>query len=206
MESKLGDFVIKYLKEKTQTRKVIKCVDFFQLIIDMGLSDECVEVMSIVEYLDQNEIDINFDEITGDFYSRFKSIERKVKLSKMLQGSKTEVQKMIEKVDSIQVQERPEWLEMYRDDSTDEKIERSKMEGSNENPYQRITDMLTQELREQVENEPEITLEEVQREVENEMGLVPPNFSMSQLRGDELIQFLTNRIIPERFKENNNNN
>jgi hypothetical protein len=95
---------------------------------------------------------------------------------------------------------------MYRDDSTDEKIERSKMEGSNENPYQRITDMLTQELREQVENEPEITLEEVQREVENEMGLVPPNFSMSQLRGDELIQFLTNRIIPERFKENNNNN
>jgi hypothetical protein len=61
--------------------------------------------------------------------------------------------------------------------------------------------MLTQELREQVENEPEITLEEV----ENEMGLVPPNFSMSQLNGDELIQFLTNRIIPERFRENNNN-
>jgi hypothetical protein len=85
----------------------------------------------------------------------------------MLQGSKTEVQKMIEKVNSIQVQERPEWLEMYRDDSTDEKIERSKMEVSNENPYQRITDMLTQELREQVENEPEITLEEIEKEINN---------------------------------------
>jgi hypothetical protein len=163
MESKLGDFVIKFLKEKTHTRKVIKCVDFFILITNMGLSDECVEVMNIVEYLDQNEIDINFDDTSGDYYSRFKSIERKIKLSKMLQGSKTEVQKMIEKVDSIQIQERPEWLEMYRDDSTDEKIERSKMGVSNENPYQRITDMLTQELREQVENEPEITIEEVQR-------------------------------------------
>jgi hypothetical protein len=168
MESKLGDFVIKFLKEKTYTRKVIKCVDFFILITDMGLSDESNEVMNIVEYLDQNEIDINFDELTGgDYYSRFKSIERKVKLSKMLQGSKTEVQKMIEKVDSIQVQERPEWLEMYRDDSTEEKIERSKMEVSNENPYQRITDMLTQELSRRVENEPEITLEEIEKEINN---------------------------------------
>lgn len=168
MESKLGDFVIKFLKEKTYTRKVIKCVDFFILITDMGLSDESNEVMNIVEYLDQNEIDINFDELTGgDYYSRFKSIERKVKLSKMLQGSKTEVQKMIEKVDSIQVQERPEWLEMYRDDSTEEKIERSKMEVSNENPYQRITDMLTQELSRRVENELEITLEEIEKEINN---------------------------------------
>jgi hypothetical protein len=167
MENKLGDFVIKFLKDKTETRKVIKCVDFFQLIIDMGLSDECVEVMDIVEYLDQNEIDINFDETGGDYYSRFKSIERKVKLSKMLLGSKTEVQKMIEKVDSIKVQERPDWLEMYRDDSTDEKIEESKMKVLNENPYQRITDMLTQELREQVENEPEITLEEIEKEINN---------------------------------------
>lgn len=168
MESKLGDFVIKFLKEKIYTKKVIKCVDFFILITDMGLSDESNEVMNIVEYLNQNEIDINFDELNGgDYYSRFKSIERKVKLSKMLQGSKTEVQKMIEKVDSIQVQERPEWLEMYRDDSTEEKIERSKMEVSNENPYQRITDMLTQELSRRVENEPEITLEEIEKEINN---------------------------------------
>jgi len=167
MENKLGDFVIKFLKDKTETRKIIKCDDFFQLVHDMGLSDESNEVMDIVEYLDQNEIDINFDETGGNYYSRFKSIERKVKLSKMLQGSKTEVQKLIEKVDSITVQERPDWLEMYRNDSTDEKIEESKMEVLNENPYQRITDMLTQELREQVENEPEITLEEIENELNN---------------------------------------
>ena len=88
----------------------------------------------------------------------------------MLKGSKTEVQKLIEKVDSIKVKDRPDWLEMYRDDSTDEKIENSKMVVSNENPYQRITDMLTQELKDKVENEPGITLEEIQGEIDNEIN------------------------------------
>jgi len=203
MENKLGDFVIKFLKDKTETRKIIKCIDFFILITDMGLNDESNEVMDIVEYLDQNEIDINFDETGGDYYSRFKSIERKVKLSKMLQGSKTEVQKMIEKVDSIKVQERPDWLEMYRDDSTDEKIEESKMNVSNENPFQRITNMLTQELREQVENEPEVTIEEILNE--NEI-IYRENPIMGEMSGEELRDFLSNNIIPERFRENNNNN
>ena len=170
MENKLGNFVIKFLNEKIQTRKVIKCVDFFMLITDMGLSDESDEVINIVDYLDQNEVDINFDETGGDYYSRFKSIERKVKLSKMLKGSKTEVQKMIEKVESIKVQERPGWLEMYRDDLTDEKIENSKMEVSDENPFQRITDMLTQELKERLENEPGLTIEEIRQEIETEMS------------------------------------
>jgi hypothetical protein len=91
-------------------------------------------------------------------------------MSKMLKGSKTEVQKLIEKVDSIKVKDRPDWLEMYRDDSTDEKIENSKMVVSNENPYQRITDMLTQELKDKVENEPGITLEEIQGEIDNEIN------------------------------------
>ena len=29
LKNKLGDFVIKYLNEKTETRKIIKCDDFF---------------------------------------------------------------------------------------------------------------------------------------------------------------------------------
>ena len=41
------------------------------------------------------------------------------------------------------------------------------MEVSNEVPYQRITDMLMQELREQVENEPEVTIEKIKEEINN---------------------------------------
>jgi hypothetical protein len=92
---------------------------------------------------------------------------------------------------------------MYKDDSTDEKIEESKMEVSNENPYQRITNMLMEELKEQVENEPEVTIEGILNE--NEI-IYRENPIMGQMSGEELRDFLSNRIIPERFKENNNNN
>ena len=168
MENGLGEFVIKFLKEKTETRKIIKCDDFFQLVSDMGISDDSDEIINIINYLEDNKTDINFhDAKTDDFYRRFRNIEKKVKLKKMLIGSKTEVQKLIEKVDKIKVQERPDWLEMYKDDSTDEIIEDSKMKVSNENPYQRITNMLMEELREQVENEPEVTIEEIKEEINN---------------------------------------
>jgi GTP-binding protein EngB required for normal cell division len=118
--------------------------------------------------LDGNNTDINFHGAkTQNFYNRFRNIEKKIQMSKILNGTKTEVQKLIEKVDKIKVQERPDWLEMYRDDSTDEKIEESKMKVSNENPYQRITNMLMEELKEQVENEPEVTLEEINNKLNN---------------------------------------
>jgi hypothetical protein len=204
MENGLGEFVIKFLKEKTETRKIIKCDDFFQLLNDMGLNDDNDEVINIIDYLDGNNTDINFHGAkTGDFYRRFQNIEKKVHLSKILNGTKTEVQQLIEKVDKIKVQERPDWLEMYRDDSTDEKIEESKMKVSNENPYQRITNMLMEELKEQVENEPEVTIEGILNE--NEI-IYRDNPIMGQMSGEELRDFLSNRIIPERFRENNNNN
>ena len=204
METKLGDFVIKFLQDKTQTRKIIKCDDFFQLINDMGITDDSDEIISIINYLEENNTDINFHEAkTQNFYNRFRNIEKKVQMSKMLIGSKTEVQKLIEKVDKIKVQERPDWLEMYKDDSTDEIIEDSKMKVSNENPYQRITNMLMEELREQVENEPEVTIEGILNE--NEI-IYRENPIMGQMSGEELRDFLSNRIIPERFRENNNNN
>ena len=204
MENGLGEFVIKFLKEKTETRKIIKCDDFFQLLNDMGLNDDNDEVINIIDYLDGNNTDINFHGAkTHNFYNRFRNIEKKIQMSKILNGTKTEVQKLIEKVDKIKVQERPDWLEMYRDDSTDEKIEESKMKVSNENPYQRITNMLMEELKEQVENEPEVTIEGILNE--NEI-IYRDNPIMGQMSGEELRDFLSNRIIPERFRENNNNN
>ena len=167
MEKNLGEFVVKFLKNKTETRKIIKCDDFFQLLNDMGLSDDDNEVIDIIEYLDSNNTDINFHGAnTQNYYNRFRNIERKVQLSKLLKGSKSEVQKLIEEVDKIKVPERPDWLEMYRDDDDNPDFKVSEQG----NQYQRITDMLTKELKDKVENEPGITLEEIQRQVDNEIN------------------------------------
>jgi hypothetical protein len=91
----------------------------------------------------------------------------------MLKGSETEVQKMIKKVESIKVQERPDWLDYYRnEDDEDETTPGSKATSERDNNLaQNIIDKLTQKVKEQVENEPGITLEEIREEIENEMNI-----------------------------------
>ena len=206
MVSNLGEIVLKYLNDKIETRKIIKCDDFFNLIRMMGFNDDSQEVMDIIDYLEDNKTDINFHEAkTGDFYRRYKNIEQKVLFSKMLKGSKTEVQKLIEKVDSIRVEERPDWLDYYRnDDEGGESPNHMGLSDRDRNLGQDIIDRLTNEIREKIENEPGPTLEELQNEVDVEMGLPRP-FNMNELNANEVVDFLTNRVIPERFRENNNN-
>ena len=170
METKLGDFVIKFLQDKTQTRKIIKCDDFFQLINDMGITDDSDEIISIINYLEENNTDINFHEAkTQNFYNRFRNIEKKIQMSKILNGTKTEVQKLIEKVDKIKVQERPDWLDYYRneDDEDTTPIETSDRD---RNLGQDIIDRLTSEVKERIDNEPGITLEEIREQMNNEIN------------------------------------
>ena len=166
MGKSLGSLVIKVLKEKTETRKIIKCDDFFELIQDMGLNDDSDEIIDIVNYLEENNTDINFhNSETKDYYSRYKNIEKKVQLSKLLQGCKTEVQQLIKKVDKIKVQDRPDWMEIYRnDDDNNNHVEYTG------NTFQRITDMITQELKDKIENEPGPTLDEIREEINNKIN------------------------------------
>lgn len=169
MEKSLGEFVIKFLQDKTQTRKIIKCDDFFQLIEDMGITDDSDEVIGIINYLEENNTDINFHGAnTQNFYTRFRNIERKVQMNKMLKGSKPEVQKLIEKVESVTVKERPDWLEMYRNDDEDESP--VAYTDKDNNLGKSILDRLTNEIRERVENEPGITLDEIQEQMNNEIN------------------------------------
>lgn len=176
---KLNEFIIKQLNDKKVQRWIIKATDLFALCNNMGILDDDELMIDIIEYLENNEIDINF--VGGDqFYKDFLRLENKVKMGKMLRGSKTEVQLMIEKIDSIKVPERPQWLNSYMDDENEYDPKVGKITEDNHNQYQRITNMITQELRDQVENEPTPTIEELierQMELENEMrthlGITP---------------------------------
>jgi hypothetical protein len=145
---KLGDFIIKKLEDKKVQRWIISSDDFFVLCSDMGILEDDETMMDIMDYLEENNIDVNFHNAKSadGLYRRWREVERKLKLREMLKGSKTETQKLIEKVDSIKVKDRPNWLEMYRDDE--------------DNPEAKIPDN---------ENEPGMTLEEIQQEIENEM-------------------------------------
>jgi hypothetical protein len=210
MESKLGDFVIKFLQDKTETRKIIKCDDFFQLVNDMGISDDSDEIVTIIAYLEDNNTDINFHKAnTQNFYTRFRNIERKVQMDKMLKGSETEVQKMIKKVESIKVQERPDWLDYYRneDDEDETNVNGKPTSDRDKNLGQDIIDRLTKEIRERVESEPGITLDDIRVEIENEMNVVDTirqGFGMN----NEMLEQLRNapNITEEQINEIRNNN
>jgi hypothetical protein len=123
-------------------------------------------MIDIIEYLENNKIDINFS--GGDqFYKDFIRLENKVKMGKMLRGSKTEVQLMMEKVDSISVPERPNWLQYYMDDE-EEPNSNPVVNEDVTNQLQRIGDMLRKELEDRVNSEPTPTIEELQQQIDGE--------------------------------------
>ncbi len=164
---KLNEFIVKQLNDKKVQRWIIKATDLFTLCNNMGILDDDELMIDIIEYLENNEIDINF--IGGDaFYKDFIRLENKFKMGKMLRGSKTEFQLMIEKIDSIKVPERPQWLNSYMDD--EEKPKENEIREDNHNQYQRINNMIIQKLQDQVENEPTPTIEEIQEEMNNELN------------------------------------
>lgn len=72
----------------------------------------------------------------------------------------------MEKVDSIKVPERPDWLETYMEDEDKPQVTVSE---NQHNQYDRIRQMLIQELTDQVENIPTPTLEEIKEEVRSDM-------------------------------------
>ena len=70
----------------------------------------------------------------------------------------------MEKVDSIKVPERPEWLENYMDDEDKPQVT---VVDNVHDQFDRIKQMLVQELTERVENEPIPTTDELIQRFEN---------------------------------------
>lgn len=200
MERKLGDFIIRQIEDKKVQRWIIPSDDLFTLCGNMGIIDDDDLMINVMEYLEDNEIDVNFHktQATG-YYRRWNELEKIITLRKMLNGTKTETQLMMEKVDSIKVPERPEWLENYMEDEDKPQVT---VTNNAYDQFDRIKQMLVQELTERVENEPTPTLEEILNE--NEITH-RDNPIMAQMNGEELRDFLMNRVIPERLRENNNN-
>jgi hypothetical protein len=181
MENKIGDFIIKQIEDKKTQRWIISSDDLFTLCGNMGIIDDDDLMINVVEHLEENEIDVNFHgQKSPGFYRRWNEIEKMILFKKIMDGTKTETQLMMEKVDSIKVPERPDWLNSYMDDEevNDERI----ITGTTEKPNQRILDMITKELTERINNEPGITIEELQQEINNEMNINNGRNSVGNIR------------------------
>jgi hypothetical protein len=87
----------------------------------------------------------------------------------MLNGTKSETQLMMEKVDSIKVPERPEWLGEYMDDD-EEGV--TPVKYGHQEEFARIREMIIEELTEKVENEQTPNIDEIREEIENEIRIL----------------------------------
>lgn len=110
---KLGNFVIKRLDGKIKTKKIIDSIDFFDLIEKMGFDDDDIEVGDIIDYLEDNNVDVNFKEGQSEEYKRFKKVRHNYNILKKLKINKDGIRDMMVKVDNIHPPERPNWLLEY---------------------------------------------------------------------------------------------
>jgi len=97
--SLLTKFIEKELQDKKQQRWVIDSNDFFNLVFAMGIMEQEELLMDILEYLEENKIDIHFSspEKQNQFQT-FKKIEQGYRIRKQMKGYSEEIKKNIEKV------------------------------------------------------------------------------------------------------------
>jgi len=98
------DFIEKQIQSKKEQRWVIPSEDLFALFESMGIMDEHDTFVDILEYLEENKIDINFKSEAQDVtFRKFKSIEQSYKIRKVLGVKKDEIKKHINKVMNTKV-------------------------------------------------------------------------------------------------------
>lgn len=126
--SLLTDFVIKQLEDKKQQRWVIPSKDLFDLWSKMGIMEQEDYLMDILEYLEENNIDVHFENPAYEAqFSVFKKIEMGYKLRKHMKNQIDENKIKIEKVLSIKPKVNDSFLlEYMTDDEEDQKIIKEK--------------------------------------------------------------------------------
>lgn len=126
--SLLTDFVIKQLEDKKQQRWVIPSKDLFDLLSKMGIMHQEDYLMDILEYLEENNIDVHFENPAYEAqFSVFKKIEMGYKLRKHMKDQIDENKIKIEKVLSIKPKVNDSFLlEYMTDDEEDQKIIKEK--------------------------------------------------------------------------------
>lgn len=162
---KLGYFVLRILDKKIKTKKIIDSIHFFDLIEKMGFDDDDIEVGDIIDYLEDNNVDVNFKEGQSEEYKRFKKVRHKYNILKKLKINKDGIRDMMVKVDNIHPPERPDWLLEYMDD--DEEIDNKVDINSLGNDFIRIEEIVKNIMEQQAEINAENAINEFRNNLNN---------------------------------------
>lgn len=153
------DFIEKQIQSKKEQRWVIPSEDLFALFESMGIMDEHDTLMDILEYLEENKIDVNFKSEAQDVaFRKFKSIEQSYKMRKVLGVKKDEIKKYIDKVMNTKVTPDDTYFKTFMTDDeeviTELKKDIPSFDKDLENLQSKIDKERTDQMIRQIENIP----------------------------------------------------
>lgn len=112
----IPQFIVDKLEDKIVTKRVLNSYDLYEQCFKMGIWEDNEVMEKIINYLDENNIDVNFNAASKEFYDRYRFIESRIKMGKKIKDKGRYINDTMKRVLNIKIDQRPEWLEEYRDD------------------------------------------------------------------------------------------
>lgn len=155
------DFIKKQIQNKLKQRWVIQSDDLFILFKVMGLMDDSEKMMDILEYLEDNKIDVQFPEqLNHEEYNTFKQLEQAFKFRKVFKSKGMDIKGQIEKVMSIKPDVDDTFLLEYM---VDDEEEIKKVRSSEDKNLTKFQNKIKEEVHNKIiENLPQIDKLEIE--------------------------------------------
>ena len=156
--SLLTKFIEDRLQEKRQQRWVIHSNDLFDLFMKMGIMEEEELLMDILEYLEEQKIDVHFENSLYEHQLKFKKIEQGYKIRRQMKGKIEENKEFINKIINIKPSKiNDDFLYEYMTDDEEVIQELKKQQPAFNKSLQDLQEDITKNINQQIlENAPPI--------------------------------------------------
>jgi hypothetical protein len=115
--SKLGEFVLRQINDKIETKKILDSEIFIDLITKMGIQEDWESLSEVVSSLNENKIELNFKETDYDNYQYYKRVIQYIKFYKNILFKKEIFSELNHRIDLIKPKIDSTFLESYRNDT-----------------------------------------------------------------------------------------
>jgi hypothetical protein len=118
---RLTEFIEKQIQDKKTQRWVIESEVLFTLFKNMGIMEDQDMLMDIIDYLEENKIDVYFNNTDSNlFFGKFTSIEKSCKIRKKIGINSEKIKQHINMVNSLKIEIDDDYFKTFMTDDNEE--------------------------------------------------------------------------------------
>jgi hypothetical protein len=118
---RLTEFIEKQIQDKKTQRWVIESEVLFILFKNMGIMEDQDMLMDIIDYLEENKIDVYFNNTDSNlFFGKFTSIEKSCKIRKKIGINSEKIKQHINMVNSLKIEIDDDYFKTFMTDDDEE--------------------------------------------------------------------------------------